>query len=341
MQAHSIAERLNRRRFIARLAAVGASAAGLTVLGGCGFLASPAPHVPRMGFVFPRPMDARIGTQIDAFRTGLLDYGYAEGRNIQIEWRFSTSPTHDNLPAVFAELIALPVDLIAVSFTPVAQIAKQATSTIPIIGVAIGNPVEVGLVESLARPGRNVTALSSSNSAFQGKRLELVRHVVPDLTHMGYLYSPGNDGNVVNLNEFRHAADKLGVAVRPIELRTLDDLEPGVAEAVQAGVEALYSASSSGLARTVAVTLRHGLPNIGSDRTWPEAGGLMSAGSDMFAIYRRAGYYVDRILKGTSPSELPVEQPTEVEVVVNLTTAQALGLTIPPNMAAQVTAWVQ
>ena len=343
MQAQQSGRRVSRRAFVLSVGGIGAATAGLALVGGCGFLPSRQSHVPRLGFVFPRPMDARIGSQIDAFRAGLLDYGYVEGRNIQIEWRFSTGPTGDDLPDVFAALIALPVDLIAVSTIPVAQIAKQATSTIPIVGVAIGNPVEAGLVESLARPGRNITALSSSNAALSGKRLELLRHVVPDLRRIGFVYSPANDGNVVNLNEVRRAAEKVGVAVRPIGVGTVDDLEPGVEDAVQAGVEALFGGLNTfrdGIARSVAVELRYGLPTIGPDRTYPDARGLMSAGPDMFATYRRAGYYVDRILKGTNPGELPVEQPTAFEVVVNLTTAQALRLTIPSEMAAQVTDWV-
>jgi putative ABC transport system substrate-binding protein len=338
---------ISRRRVIGSLAGLGAAAAGVTLLSGCGLLHSQTPHVPRVGFVNPRPLDTRTETQIGAFRAGLQDYGYTDGRNIQIEWRFSASQSGDDVQAIIAELIALPVDLIATIGTPPTQIAKQATSTISILGVNVGDPVGTGLVESLARPGGNVTAVSSFNPALSGKRVELLRQIAPGLAHIGYVYNLSNTANAVNLDELRQAAGTLGVAVRPIALRTLDDLEPGIEGAAREGTAALIVANTGSIppgdvyTRSAALALRHGLPSMGFDRGLPDAGGLMSDGAEVLAIFRRAGYYVDRILKGSRPADLPVEQPTVFEFVVNLKTAQALGLTIPPEVAAQVTDWVQ
>jgi putative ABC transport system substrate-binding protein len=345
MHGQRLGGHFSRRAFVSGVGSLGVSGVGLALLGGCNFLPSPAPHVPRVAFVFPRPIDAKIGTQIEAIRAGLLDYGYADGRNIQIEWRFSASQTGDDLPAIMAELIALPVDLIAASSTIPTQIAQRATSTIPIVGVSVADPVGARLVDNLARPGHNVTAVSSFNIALSGKRVELLRRIVPDLTHVGYIYEPANVSNVVNLNEVRQAAETLGVTVRPIGLRVPDDLEPGVEEAARAGVKALIVTSANivtaGFRRSAALALRYGLPSIGFERAFPEAGGLMSDGAEPLAIYRRSGYYVDRILKGTRPADLPAELPTLFELVLNSTTTRALGLSLPPEVAAQVSLWIE
>jgi putative tryptophan/tyrosine transport system substrate-binding protein len=245
---------------------------------------------------------------------------------------------------------ALLVEVIATSSTPPTQMAKQATTTTPIVGIYVADPVSTGMVQSLARPGGNVTAISTSNPALSGKRVELLRQVAPGLARVGYVYNLGNAGNVANLNELRQAAELVGVSLRPIGLRTLDDLEPSVEEAARDGVRALIVASTGSIApvdaytRVATMGLQLGLPSMGFDRALPDSGGLMSDGPNVLAIYRRAGYYIDRIidriLKGIRPADLPVEQPTVFEVVVNVTTAQMLGLTIPPDVAAQVTEWV-
>jgi len=344
MDGQQLGGHFSRRAFVRRVGSVSISAAGLVLLSGCNFLPSPTPHVPRVAFVFPRPMDAKIGTQIDAIRAGLLDYGYAEGRTIQIEWRFPASLTGDDLPAIIAELIAHPVDLIATSSTVPTQIAQRATSTIPIVGISIADPIGTGLVDTLARPGHNVTGVSSFNIGLSGKRVELLRRIAPDLTRIGYLYEPANASNVSNLNEVRQTAEKLGVTVRPVGLRSLDDLEPGMEEAARAGVEAFIVTSgntvTASFSRSAALALRRGLATIGFERAFPEAGGLMSHGAEPLAIYRRSAYYVDRIMKGTRPADLPVELPTLFELVLNRTTAATLGVSLPPDVAVQVTDWL-
>jgi putative ABC transport system substrate-binding protein len=339
--------RLSRRAFVGGLAGLGASAAGAVLVSGCGSWAQRVSHVPRIGFVYASPLDARAATRVDAFRAGLHDHGYNEDQNIHIEWRFSTSQTGDDIPSLVAELVALPVDVLATATTPPTQAAKKATRTIPIIGIYVGDPVATGLVDSLARPGGNVTAVSAFNPELSSKRLEFLRELLPALTHIGFVYNQGNPANVVNLNELQQAAGPVGIVVHPIGLRTLEDLEPGIEQAVRGGVDAIAMVATGSIPpsdvyiRSSELALRRRLPSIGPDRALPESGGLISAGVDVLSVYRRAGYYVDRVLKGARPLDLPVEQPTAFEVVLNRTTAQALGLTIPPAVAAQITEWVE
>jgi putative ABC transport system substrate-binding protein len=332
--------RLSRRAFAV-------SVAGLAVDCGCGLWPQRAQPIPRIGFVYPSPLDARATSRADAFRAGLQDQGYAENHNIHIEWRFSTSQTGDDIPAIVAELVALPVDVLATATTPPTQAAKEATHTIPVIGIYVGDPVATGLVNNLARPGANVTALSAFNPELSGKRLDLLRGLVPGIRRIGFVYNQANAANLLNLNELRATGDLLGVDVRAIPLRTLDDLEAGVLDAMRIRIEALVIAATSAIpiselfTRSSALGLRLGLPTMGPDRGLPDSGGLISVGVDVLTVYRRAGYYVDRILKGSRAADLPVEQPTTFEVVLNRATGQALGLVIPPEVAAQVTEWVQ
>jgi putative ABC transport system substrate-binding protein len=334
-------EGLRRRSLVAGLASV----AGIVLLGACARPVAPAP-VPRIGFVNPRPLDARTHVQIDTLVASLQAYGYVEGQNIQFVWRFSASETGDDVPNILAELLALPVDLVITVGTPPTQMAKQATSTVPILGVNVGDPVGTGLVESLARPGGNTTAVSSFNAALSAKRVELLRQLTPNVRRVGYLYNLANAANVANFNELRAAGAPLGVQVQPIGLHSLDELETSVEAAIVDGVEALVIANTGAIppgqtyARAAGVAVRHHLPSVGFERAYAEAGGLISYGADNLALYRRAGYYVDRILKGTRPAELPVEQPTLFEVVVNNGTDRALGATIPPEVQVQVTEWV-
>ncbi len=342
---HAVGGRLSRRAVVGGMA-VGVAAAGLALARERWPVWNEMPRMPRVGFTYSTPLDARAATRVEAFRAGLRDYGYAEEQNIQVLWRFSASQTGEDVESIIRELIDSNVDVLAISNTPPTQVAKRATSTIPIVGIYVGDPVALGLVDSLARPGGNVTALSAYNYGLMGKRLDLLRALAPGVTRVGFVFNLGNESNVANYDEFQQVAEAVGVTTLPIGLRTLDNLEPGLAEAVAGGIEAVvYTATGSIPPPQVFRSLlpmarQHRLPTLGFDRSVPDAGGLISVGVDILSVYRRAGYYVDRILKGSKPADLPVELPSVFEVVVNNATSQALGLTIPPEVAVQVTEWL-
>jgi putative ABC transport system substrate-binding protein len=288
-----------------------------------------------------------------ALVAGLQDYGYVEGQTIQIDWRYH-DPTMEagaDMAALMTELLARQPDIIVAGGTPASQAAQAATqkSGIPVVSVAAGDPVGTGLVQSLAHPGGNITGVSNFDTALHGKRLELLQELVRGLTRVGYAYNLGNAGNIADWEQLQKAATPVGVSLRPLTVSTLDDLEPAVESAVRDGVDAIMLAifsvagardSADTFTALADLCARHQLPSMGESRLFAENNGLIAYGSDPVALFRRAAYYVSRILAGVWPADLPVEQPTIFDLAVNRTTAEALGIAIPPEVAAQVTEWV-
>jgi putative ABC transport system substrate-binding protein len=280
---------------------------------------------------------ARESTRSEAIRMALRELGYAEGQNITIEYRY-TEGKPDRAPELATELVRLKVDIIVAAGGPTwVQAAKNATKTIPIVMVGAGaDPVEAGLVESLARPGGNVTGITLLNTELGGKRLELLKEVVPKLARVAVLYDPANPVTVLETKEvLRVAARALEVTVRSWEVRAADDFERVFAALRKERPDGLYVAGGGPLLnvnrkRIADFALKSRLPSMYQSKEAVDAGGLMSYGVNLADSYRRVAYYVDRILKGAKPADLPIEQPTKFELVINLKTAKALGLTIPP-----------
>jgi putative tryptophan/tyrosine transport system substrate-binding protein len=274
---------------------------------------------------------------LEAFRQGLRDLGYVEGRNILIESRYAEGQ-EDRLTTLAAELVRLPVDVLVAAGTTAIQAAQHATSTIPIVMAVAVDPVAQGFVASLAPPGGNITGLSAMQQDLPGKQLELLTAMVPTASRVAVLMNPANAGNVLLLREVQRAAQVVGVQLHVLEARRPDDLQRLFAALPREGVHALFiltdalllSTSRADVLATLALQSR--MPAMYGWRRFVEAGDLMSFGPSSLGIQYRAAYYVDRLLKGTPPAELPVEQPTRFELVLNLKTAQALGLIISPNL---------
>ncbi len=272
----------------------------------------------------------------EAFRQGLHDLGYVEGRNVAIEYR-DAEGKYDRLPALAAELVALKVDVILAGGTPQALAAKQATRTLPIVFLGVTDPVTSGLVTSLARPGGNATGLSMlASPEIVGKRLELLTQAVPGVTRVAVLWQPGGQGERTDkdtLKEAEVAARALGVRLHFVEARGPDDFDRAFSDMTRARAGALTSVGGTMFfneqRRLVALAAKNRLPAVYTQREFVDAGGLMAYGPNLADLFWRAATYVDKILKGAKPADLPVEQPTKFELVINLKTAKALGLTIP------------
>jgi putative ABC transport system substrate-binding protein len=327
-----------RRTLLTRLAQVGLLAAGLGLGAACDQLPGQAARVPqRIGYM---ANESPAGRQTQALIAGLGDYGYFPGQNVQMESRFPTDHSHD--AEVISDLLRSGVDLLVTGGTASTLAAKQATSTLPIVGISVGQPLASGLVESLARPGDNVTGISLGFEQ-AGKGLELLRLVVPTLTRVGYLYNPDNAGHVILLDQLNNLAAASGLDIVPAEVRVTTDIDGAFNKVVAGGAEALYWPGILNVendARVAALASSHRLVSLGSIDSYPMAGGLMSYSTDIIAMWRRGGYYVDRILKGAKPADLPMELPTTFELIVNQATAKALGVTIPEQVAQQVTSWI-
>ncbi len=277
---------------------------------------------------------ARNAPFLEAFRQGLRDLGWVEGQNIAIEVRFAEGKT-DQLPTLAAELVRLKVDLIVTSTTPAALAAKQATTTIPIVIGLAADPVGSGIVASLARPGGNITGWTHMGLELRAKYLDLLKQAVPEAIRFGVLWNPANQVHKPSLKIIEAAAQGLKVELHPVGVRDPKELESTFSALVGKRVEALVVFPDgmflAQIPLIIALAARSRLPAMYGFREYAEAGGLMSYGGNIAHQFRRAAAYVDKILKGARPGDLPVEQATKFEFIINLKTAKALGLTIPQS----------
>ena len=294
--------------------------------------------VARIGFLGARSRSTPSNPDVyyEGFLQGMRDLGYVEGRNLVIEWRFAEGK-YERLPGLAAELAKLKPDVLVCHATPPAQALQRATSTIPIVVVSVADPVGSGLVASLGRPGKNITGMSNIASDTGPKQLELLKNVVPKLSHVAVLLNPGTPFHAQFLESVRITAQQLGVKVLRVDARTSEEIETGFAAMKRERVDGLIVVADSFLtgskARMIAeLAVKNRLATMGPFPEDALAGDLISYGPDVADIYRRAAIYVDKILKGAKPGDLPMEQPTKLELVVNLKTARALGITIPQSV---------
>ena len=295
--------------------------------------------VPRIGVLIPGSPSVPSATQAyGAFQQGLRDLGYVEGQTLRLESRWEEG-NPERIPALVAELVRLNVDVIVAGTTPTAVASKQATRTIPIVIAAISDPVGSGLVASLSRPGGNVTGMSLLVAELSGKRLEMLKEVVPRLSKVAIVANPRNPASTRLRAETEAAAQSLGIQFRVIEASVPADLDRVFPAAVKAQADALLLLQSAMFsqerARIADLALKRRLPTMSGETGYAQAGGLMNYGPNIPDSWRRSAAYVDKILRGAKPSDLPVEQPTKFELVINLKTARALGLTIPPALLAR------
>jgi len=334
--------RQTRRALLTRLSQVGLITAGLELIAACDRLPGQAPHVPRIGFVAnlgpPGDPDIRAWTQ--ALIAGLGDHGYLVGQNLQMDTRFPSDASQN--AEMLGEMLGSGIDMLVTGGTAATVTAKQATSTVPIVGF-FTDPVGQGLVQSLARPAGNVTGISLDGTEYVGKWLELLQKIKPTLRRVGWLYNPDNPGHIANLERATTLAATSGLEIVPGENRAMADLDTAFEKVVTSGAEALIAAgynSAEGTTHLAARALSHKLISLGVNSSQAAEGLLLSYTPDYIAIYRRLAYYTDRILKGAKPADLPVELPTTFGLVVNHSTASALGITIPDEVALQVTSWI-
>src|SRR5262245_60641722 len=299
--------------------------------------AQPPTKLPRIGFL-GTPSAEYIKGPVAAFEQALRELGYVGGKSIVIEYRYADGRS-ERLPNLATEMVRLRVDILVVAGAPAALAAKNATSVIPIVIGNAADPVGTGLVASLARPGGNITGLSDFNLGVVTKRLELLKQVVPTASRVAVLLNPANPTNLPQLKEIQTVAPALGVTLLALEAKGSDDIAPAFAVMKRERPGALLVMGDPMLGthqRLIAeLALKSRLPTIWAVREDADAGGLMSYGTNFEDLYRRAAGYVDKILKGARPADLPVEQPTKFELVINLTTAKALGLKIPPSVLSR------
>ena len=320
---------MDRRTFIGRMVA--------------GLLAAPlagkaqqTAKVARLGYLSTGSLQSsEVRASLDAFRQGLRDLGYAEGRNILIEYRGADGKI-ERLQTLANELVGLKPDLIVAAATPSVRAAQQATTTIPVVGVAMGDPVRDGLVASLARPGANITGSTFLGPELVPKRLALLKEVLPNVSRVAVLWHPGAFGERTTqdmFNETETAARTLQMQLQFVAVRGAHEIERAFSAMTSEHADALFVFPSPMLyserKRIVALATKHRLPSMFNAKEFVELGGLIGYGAAIFDLQRRAAMHVDKILKGAKPADLPVEQPTKFELVINLKTAKALGLTIP------------
>jgi putative ABC transport system substrate-binding protein len=293
--------------------------------------------VARIGYLSPLTPSSD-SNRVEVFRQGLRELGYVEGQNIAIEYRL-TAGRYDKLSLFAAELVDLKVDLIFAPGATAALAAKNVTKTIPVVMVIGADPVEVGLVESLARPGGNVTGFASIDRELNAKRLELLKEIVPRVTIVAVLGNATQTNFRPQLQALEVVARSMGVQLQPLEVRSPDDFDGAFLAAIKGRAGALIEMPSQMFythrEQIADLARKSRLPAISSFIHFPEAGGLVSYGTNLLEMDRRAATYVDKILKGTKPADLPVEQPMKFELIINLKTAKQIGLTIPPNVLAR------
>jgi putative tryptophan/tyrosine transport system substrate-binding protein len=293
--------------------------------------------IPRVGFM-GNSTAALEANLIRPFRDGLRELGYQEGRDIVIDYRWAEGK-YERFPTLVAELLGVPADVIVTAGTPATLAVKKATSRVPLVMIAVGDPVGTGIVPSLARPGGNITGLSSIAPDLEGKRLELLREVSPKLSHVAFFLNPLNPFHKVSAQQAFAAAQTLGIKLQPLEVRTSAELESAFAAIVREKPDALLILADRvflhNRKRMMDFATEQRLPSVNAYREVVEAGGLMSYGPSYEDMHRRAADYVDKILKGARPGDLPVEQPTKFTLIINIKAAKSLGLEVPPMLLAR------
>jgi len=297
--------------------------------------AQPTSRIPKIGFL-ASPSQVSVAHLIAAFKQGLRELGYAEGRTVLLEVRFAEGAA-ERLPQLARELVALKPDVIVATNDAAIAAVRRETHAIPIVMALSADPAGAGFVASLARPGGNVTGLSTLSPETSGKRLELLKEVIPGLSRVALLWNPDSRGNLLDYKQTEVAARALHVELQSIELSRVEDLDRAFSEVTKGRAQGLIVASGNPIIvarrdRLGSFAQRSRLPSIYGLREYVDDGGLMSYGPSTADLFRRAATYVDKILKGAKPADLPVEQPTQFELVINLKTAKALGLTIPPAL---------
>ena len=294
--------------------------------------------IPRIG-VLAAATPATAAHLVEAFKQGLHEHGYVEGQNVVLELRFGEGKA-EQFPILAAELVRLKVDVILALTNPVIDAVRQATQTIPIVMPAASDPVGAGFVASLARPSGNITGLTGYSPELNGKRLELLKEAFPKLSRVALLLSPNFPGSTLDLKETQSAARSLGLRIQPLEVRDDSDIDRSFKAMIKERADALtmfpgHPVLFVNRKKIVELAANHRLPAMYSLIEFVDAGGLMFYGPDLLAGYRRAADYVDKLLKGAKPADLPVEQPTKFEFVINLKASRRIGLTIPPNVLAR------
>jgi putative tryptophan/tyrosine transport system substrate-binding protein len=288
---------------------------------------------PRIGFIMADSSGS--DPRVDAFRQGLRDLGYVEGKNIAVEYRFAEGK-EDRLLKLVVELVSLKVEIIVTDGTAVTRAVKNATKTIPIVMASDGDPVGNLFVASLARPGGNITGLTNLLAGLSGKRLEVLKDAVPGTSRFGIIWNPENPASVTGFKETQVAAQSLGLQLQSLEVKGPNDFESAFQAASKGQAGALTVVSDSVMfahrTRMLELAAKQRLPTMHTQSLWVQDGGMISYGTYFPDLYRRAATYVDKILKGAKPAELPVEQPIKFELVINLKTAKQIGLTIPQTV---------
>ena len=298
-------------------------------------------QIPRIGYVSGTGDANNQGPYVEALRQGLRQFGYVEGKNYLIEYR-GAEGNLKRVPTLVNEFVELKVDVIIAPFPPAIRAAKQATKTIPIVMVASIDPVATGLVESLAHPGGNITGISTLSQDLSGKRLELLKEVVPRLSRVGVLLDIESHISIMNLKEYETASGPLKIQIQSLEVRGINpDLKNAFQTGTKTRIGAMVTITNANLflqqKQIADLAIKNRLPSIYHGSTWVDAGGLMSYSTDELGAFRRAATFVDKILKGTKPADLPVEQSVKFEFAINLKTAKALNLTIPPLVLMRAT----
>ena len=288
--------------------------------------------VPKIGLLGPGSSSDSASSR-EILLKALHELGYIDGKNITIEYRYADNKV-ERLPALADELVRLKADVLVTTSTPAAIAAKNSTRTIPIIFLGVSDPVTAGLIDSLARPGGNLTGFTSIAAVLAGKRLELLKETIPKLSRVAVLWNPQDLGSRLNWKESQLPARELGLQLDSVEVSRIGEYEGAFKEAVKvrSGALAVSPLTFANPTRLAELAIKHRLPAISTQPSFVANGGLMSYGPDQADTFRRAAVFVDKILKGTKSADLPVEQPTKFELVINLKTAKALGLTIPPVM---------